>query len=226
MGMRTTFRILGLLNLANGLWMLLAPAGWYLHLPAAVPDTGPLNPHFVRDIGAAFVTIGAVLLLAAPSRGVLLAVTLFYLLHAAVHVTDLAGAASAPVTGSSISRASFSPPSCSARSACRAGGRRFVDGAHRRTSARARRFPRPPRLPLRAAHVRHGAGAAHRGGTPPVDLPRLHGLRVRARQSAPGGAASEGARRAQGGGAGRLPVLNRHRLCRRQGERRERSTAP
>src|SRR5205809_5081138 len=90
MGMRTTFRILGLLNLANGLWMLLAPAGWYLHLPAAVPDTGPLNPHFVRDVGAAFVTIGAVLLLAAPSRGVLLAVTLFYVLHAVVHVTDLA----------------------------------------------------------------------------------------------------------------------------------------
>src|SRR6266487_2284882 len=76
MGMRTTFRILGLLNLANGLWMLLAPAGWYLHLPAAVPDTGPLNPHFVRDVGAAFVTIGAV--------------TLFYVLHAVVHVTDLA----------------------------------------------------------------------------------------------------------------------------------------
>src|SRR5437773_650437 len=65
-------------------------AAWYLHIPAAVPDTGPLNPHFVRDVGAAFVTIGAVLLLAAPSRGVLLAVTLFYVLHAAVHVTDLA----------------------------------------------------------------------------------------------------------------------------------------
>ena len=89
MGMRTTFRILGLLNLANGLWMLLAPGGWYHHLPAAVPDTGPLNPHFVRDIGAAFVTIGAVLLLAPPSRRVLLAVTLFYVLHAVVHVTDL-----------------------------------------------------------------------------------------------------------------------------------------
>src|SRR5207244_7374471 len=87
--MRLTFRILGLLNLANGLWMLLAPAGWYLHLPAAVPDTGPLNPHFVRDVGAAFTTIGVVLLLAAPSRGVLLAVTLFYVLHAVVHVADL-----------------------------------------------------------------------------------------------------------------------------------------
>src|SRR2546426_12424334 len=86
--MRLTFRILGLLNLANGLWMLLAPAGWYLHPPAAVPDTGPLNPHFVRDVGAAFTTIGVVLLLAAPSRGGLLAVTPLYRLHAAVHVAD------------------------------------------------------------------------------------------------------------------------------------------
>src|SRR5438552_19024010 len=87
--MRLTFRILGLLNLANGLWMLLAPAGWYLNLPAAVPDTGPFNPHFVRDIGAAFTTIGVVLLLAAPSPGVLLPVTLFYMLHAIVHVAVL-----------------------------------------------------------------------------------------------------------------------------------------
>ncbi|HUE30533.1 MAG TPA: hypothetical protein VMR79_06645 [Verrucomicrobiae bacterium] len=88
--MRLTFRLLGLLNLANGLWMLLAPAAWYHHLPAAVPDTGPLNPHFVRDIGAAFTTIGVVLLVATPSRGVLLAATLFYALHALVHVADLA----------------------------------------------------------------------------------------------------------------------------------------
>jgi hypothetical protein len=88
--MRLFFRIVGLLNLANGLWMLAAPARWYHDLPAGVPDTGPLNLHFVRDIGAAFTTIGVVLLVAAPSRGVLLATTLFYVLHALVHVADLA----------------------------------------------------------------------------------------------------------------------------------------
>ena len=43
-------------SLANGLWMLFAPAHWYQNLPAGVPDTGPLNVHFVRDIGAAFAT--------------------------------------------------------------------------------------------------------------------------------------------------------------------------
>jgi hypothetical protein len=91
--MRALFGVLGVLNVANGLWMLLAPAAWYRDLPAGVPDTGPLNVHFVRDIGAAFTTIGVAFLVAAPDaprrRGVLLAATLFYLLHALVHVTDL-----------------------------------------------------------------------------------------------------------------------------------------
>jgi hypothetical protein len=91
--MRAFFWLFGAINLANGLWMLLAPAGWYQGLPAGVPDTGPLNVHFVRDIGAAFTTVGVALLVAAPDaprrRGVLLAATLFYLLHALIHVGDL-----------------------------------------------------------------------------------------------------------------------------------------
>ena len=84
--------IAGLANLGNGAWMLLDPAGWYAGLPAAVPDTGPLNPHFVRDIGSAFTMIGVALLCAAvrPAlRAPALVVTgLFYVLHALVHVTD------------------------------------------------------------------------------------------------------------------------------------------
>ena len=91
--MATPFRVIDLLNLGNGLWMLLAPAAWYRDLPAGVPDTGPLNVHFVRDIGSAYATIGVALLVAASRpvwrRGVLLATTLFYVLHALVHVTDL-----------------------------------------------------------------------------------------------------------------------------------------
>src|SRR5206468_6155856 len=92
--MTALFWVLGLFNVANGLWMLAAPAGWYEHLPAGVPDTGPLNLHFVRDIGAAFTTAGVALLAAAPAperrRPVLLAVTLFYVLHAIIHVADIA----------------------------------------------------------------------------------------------------------------------------------------
>lgn len=91
--MQAIFWVFGLMNIANGLWMLLAPEHWYQNLPAGVPDTGPLNVHFVRDIGAAFTTAGVVLCAAAPKarrrRGVVLAVTLFFALHALVHVVDL-----------------------------------------------------------------------------------------------------------------------------------------
>lgn len=91
--MTALFYVFGFLNVANGLWMLLAPASWYHGLPAGVPDTGPLNSHFVRDIGAAFLTIG-VAFAVAPARtamrpGVLVFATIFFVLHAAIHVADL-----------------------------------------------------------------------------------------------------------------------------------------
>jgi hypothetical protein len=93
--MRALFWFLGLLNVGNGLWMLLEPTAWYHDLPAGVPDTGPLNLHFVRDIGSAFLTIGVALCAAAvrPAlrHGVALATALFLVLHAVVHVTDLVG---------------------------------------------------------------------------------------------------------------------------------------
>jgi hypothetical protein len=79
-------------NLANGIWMLIDPESWYWRLPAAVPDTGPLNDHFVRDIGAAFTAMSAAMLVAVvrPALRVTLIslVSLFYLLHAAIHVHD------------------------------------------------------------------------------------------------------------------------------------------
>ena len=92
--MHVLFWILALLNVAHGLWMLFAPESWYHGLPAGVPDTGPLNLHFVRDIGAAFTTIGVAFCAAAPDaprrRGVVLAAAVFFGLHALVHVADLA----------------------------------------------------------------------------------------------------------------------------------------
>ncbi|MBC8187620.1 MAG: hypothetical protein H8E78_05350, partial [Proteobacteria bacterium] len=52
---------LGVTTFANALWMLAGPMHWYTELPAAVPDTGPFNPHFVRDIGCTFLTTGVAL---------------------------------------------------------------------------------------------------------------------------------------------------------------------
>jgi len=83
---------LGVANLGNAAWMLAAPADWYARLPAAVPDTGPFNAHFVRDIGSAFAVVGGALIAGAlrPALRVpaLALSALFYVLHALVHVTD------------------------------------------------------------------------------------------------------------------------------------------
>jgi hypothetical protein len=82
----------GLGNLANGLWMLADPAGWWATFPAGVPDFGPLNEHFVRDIGSVFVLQGAALAVAAVVTrwrvAACGAVAAFSVLHAVVHVID------------------------------------------------------------------------------------------------------------------------------------------
>jgi hypothetical protein len=79
---------------ANAVWMLVDPQRWYHDLPAAVPDTGPYNEHFVRDIGCAFATMAVALFWAAFEprwRPPLVAIaTLFIAGHAALHVFDTA----------------------------------------------------------------------------------------------------------------------------------------
>ena len=85
--------VFGGISLANAAWMLADPLLWYHELPAEVPDFGPFNPHFVRDIGCAFATVGVTLVWAALSphrRFALTAVgAFFYLAHAALHVFDM-----------------------------------------------------------------------------------------------------------------------------------------
>ena len=81
---------LGLVLAANGLFMLAAPGAWYAAVPG-VTDTGPLNPHFVRDIGAAYFVAGAGLawFAARPkARAAALLAALFLGLHALIHFAD------------------------------------------------------------------------------------------------------------------------------------------
>ncbi len=82
---------LALFNGFNGASMLLDGPGWYARIPGAAA-TGPYNPHFVADIGAAF--IAAALGLAArawrpelwPAAA---AGTAFLALHALLHLAGL-----------------------------------------------------------------------------------------------------------------------------------------
>ncbi len=80
--------IVGLILIANGLTMLAVPEDWYALVPG-VPQTGPFNPHFVRDIGAAYLVAGAVLVWFAVDRSArpaALAGAAFLAIHALIHM--------------------------------------------------------------------------------------------------------------------------------------------
>ena len=57
---RSLAAILATPTLFNGLVMLVAGPFWYASVPG-VTDTGPFNPHFVQDIGLAFLAAGLAL---------------------------------------------------------------------------------------------------------------------------------------------------------------------
>lgn len=82
--------LLGILLSVNGIAMLLLPAIWYSLMPG-VRATGPLNLHFVRDIGAAYLVAGGGLFWlwrnprAWPAA---MAGSAFLILHALVHVGE------------------------------------------------------------------------------------------------------------------------------------------
>lgn len=84
--------VVGLGAIANAGWMLAGPMHWYTDLPAAVPDTGPFNPHFVRDIGCAFLAAGVSLVWAFFSPRFRLPLVsigaLFLFAHAILHAYD------------------------------------------------------------------------------------------------------------------------------------------
>jgi hypothetical protein len=88
---RTIAAILAVILAANGLAMLFAGLWWYGVVPG-VTATGPYNPHFVRDIGAAYLVSGASLAAFAwrPREAwpALAAAAGFLTLHAGVHVFD------------------------------------------------------------------------------------------------------------------------------------------
>ena len=83
--------IFGLLLGSNGVWMLAAPANWYLQVPGVV-NSGPANLHFIRDIGAAYLVSAVCLVWLAvqPQRvwPAAFACGMFLTLHALLHAWD------------------------------------------------------------------------------------------------------------------------------------------
>ena len=85
--------LLGILGIANGIFMLVAPEAWYFAVPG-VTTTGPFNQHFIRDIGLIFLLLGTAYLtgVARPHmRGVLWSGAAIWLSgHALFHFWEVA----------------------------------------------------------------------------------------------------------------------------------------
>ncbi len=85
--------LLGLGALANGLFMLVSPGGWYVAVPG-VTTTGAFNQHFVRDIGIIFLFLGGAFIVGAarPGSRILLwgGATLWLSCHALFHFWEVA----------------------------------------------------------------------------------------------------------------------------------------
>jgi hypothetical protein len=80
-------------SLLSSVWMLAAPHSWYTDFPGGIPDTGPYNQHFVRDLGVVFAVCALGLAWCAFNLArcfpVHLGITAFMIGHALVHVADL-----------------------------------------------------------------------------------------------------------------------------------------
>jgi hypothetical protein len=91
--MSAFYWVLAVVNVLNGVWMIADPAGWFTGIPAAVPDTGPFNPHLVRDVGVTYTVCGIGLAWCAMHLEHALAVNAgvvaFNVGHAATHVADI-----------------------------------------------------------------------------------------------------------------------------------------
>jgi hypothetical protein len=83
--------IIGAAGAINGMFMLAAPALWYDSVPG-LPHTGPFNPHFVADIGVAYLVASLALIARAwrprywPAA---VAGASFMIGHAIIHVLDV-----------------------------------------------------------------------------------------------------------------------------------------
>jgi alkylhydroperoxidase family enzyme len=105
---RLVLLLLGVPQLAIGLWALISPSGWYENFPGAgnhwLPLYGSFDEHLATDVGSTFVALGLALVIAAiwlDRRAVQLAL-IAYLAYALPHFIYHLGADSVLTTGDRI----------------------------------------------------------------------------------------------------------------------------
>ena len=91
--LKTIYNLLGAICIGNGIWMLLAASNWFMNMPIAAQDTGPLNTHFVHDIGWVFVLVGMGAFWCShrlyKCTEIHLGITLFIAGHASIHMVEI-----------------------------------------------------------------------------------------------------------------------------------------
>ena len=93
MMLRAFYILVAIFAVLNGMTMLLAPETWYEELVPGVEHTGPMNTHFERDIGLAFLAFGLGLAWAAfhldRARPIHVIATIFLGGHGILHVYEI-----------------------------------------------------------------------------------------------------------------------------------------
>lgn len=89
---RVFFSLLAIGNVINGLWMLISPNHWYLNLPGRIPDFGPMNEHFIRDMGCLFIMLAIICVKAIYQSSwrahAFFILQLWFIPHAVIHLFD------------------------------------------------------------------------------------------------------------------------------------------
>jgi len=84
--------LIGLAAIGNGVFMVIAPEPWYWAVPG-VPDRGPFNQHFVRDIGFIYVLMGVAFIYGAVYKKYRLPLwllpTAWLVCHAVFHIWEV-----------------------------------------------------------------------------------------------------------------------------------------
>ncbi len=90
---RLVAAVLALVLGINGLVMMFAGRWWYGAVPGVI-GTGPYNPHFVMDIGAAYLVVAGALAWRAAQpaagQGAVIAAAAYLIFHALIHLTHAA----------------------------------------------------------------------------------------------------------------------------------------
>jgi hypothetical protein len=91
--LKSIYNILGAISVGNGFWMMLSASTWFREMPIGAEDTGPLNAHFVHDVGLTYLLVGTGAFWCAyklkKSIEVHMGIMLFMVGHALIHIIEI-----------------------------------------------------------------------------------------------------------------------------------------